>query len=75
MIMETVIFYKEKEGGILAVFPYMNHTIGLATCYSHDGQHSTTAFEYCNALRKASKSEYASLKAELEEIGYKLRVI
>jgi len=77
MEITTVIFYKEDDGSILAVFPYEHKRIHEVECYSFIGQHSSAGTEYCNKLKKATKKEYASLKTELESkpYNYKLNVI
>lgn len=76
-IVTTVIFYKEEmPDNVLAVFPYKyDRGINQVACYSSIGQHSSTSFGYCNELKKATRKQYADLKAELERIGYNLKVI
>ncbi|MFA5048972.1 MAG: hypothetical protein WC516_08165 [Patescibacteria group bacterium] len=74
-----VIFRKEgkkDDVNILAVFPeqpgtYDSYTCG---CYSHVGQHSSMDTMYLYKTKPAKPSEYADLKAELESIGYNLKV-
>lgn len=72
-----VIFRKEKDGSILAVFPYLIQDFsGLyCTCYAHVGQHSAMMWNYLQNTAPASPQEYSDLFAELESIGYNLRVI
>lgn len=72
-----VLFRKEKEGTILAVFPYDISTLeGSITCYAHLGQHSSMTWDYLRSTKPVKdKREYADLYAELKSIGYDLRVI
>jgi hypothetical protein len=42
--------------------------------YMHVGQHSEATIEFCVSCRLATPDEYADLKAELESIGYDLKV-
>jgi len=78
-LMECVLFLKEEDGTILAVMPYTygntSRDQDTITCYDHAGQHSVCTYEYAKSLPKASKSEYADLKNELEWSGYNLRVL
>ena len=78
-LMECVLFLKEDDGTILAVMPYTygntSRDQDTITCYDHAGQHSVCTYEYAKSLPKASKSEYADLKNELEWSGYNLRVL
>jgi hypothetical protein len=73
-----VVFRKwsEKEGGeILALFPADQEGHYLIGSYQHTGQHGSANYFGCiQATRKATPEEYAPLKAELEQIGYKLKV-
>ena len=84
-IMETaetvVIFRKEKsgefKGDIFALFPYEAYDFDkkLCNCYQHVGQHSGANYNHCIATSTlASPEEYADLKAELESIGYNLKI-
>lgn len=73
-----VVFRKwpKKEGGdILALFPTMEEKEYHVLSYEHIGQHGSANFNLCIQNTKAAKpEEYADLKAELEQIGYKLKV-
>jgi len=69
-----VVFLKEEDGDILAVFPeVLNDFSGNITCYAHVGQHSGASVEYCKTLQPAE--DYEDLKEELESIGYDLEVL
>ena len=67
-----VIFRVEKDGTILAVFPYESHKDGyLVQCYTHIGQHCECVYHYLMYDTKpATPEQYVELKAELEGLGY-----
>lgn len=74
-----VIFRIEKDGGIVAVFPYVlwnryEHTIA---CYTHYGQHGACTWIWARYdTSPASPDEYKDLLNELYRIGYTdLRVL
>ena len=73
----SVIFRVEKDGTILAVFPYNSYRKGYSvTYYSHVGHHGEAMHEYLIGCTKpATPEQYAELKAELEGLGYNLKVI
>jgi hypothetical protein len=64
-------------GGVTAVFmcePYSLDGLQMS-CYAHVGQHGACTWQWVRErTRAATPDEYAALKAELESIGYKLRV-
>lgn len=65
-----VIFRKESDGSILAVFPtepesYYGYNM---TCYAHVGQHGSCSLEYYHETKPAAPDEYAPLLAELRGI-------
>ena len=70
--MTKVCFRVEKDGGILAVFPYMKtRQAGVYVCYSHVGQHGHAAWEYVRySTRPAYSCEYMELLRELKRVGY-----
>ena len=73
-----VVFRKWNDGGeILALFPYdIQQYVGECGSYAHYGQHSSATYRHCiDCSKPAKESEYIDLKAELERIGYKLKVI
>jgi hypothetical protein len=78
--MATLVrFYKDKAE-VFAVFPQLFHNKRLYStkrrvCYSHIGQHSVCNDEYLKECKKAKEPEYQALKKELEEVGYKLKII
>lgn len=66
---------KIEENGVFAFFPEeVDHDYFL-TCYSHIGQHSACHPDYAKECKEATKDQYQDLKAELESIGYKLKVL
>ena len=72
-----VIFRREKDKSILAVFPYeISDTKGNCTCYAHIGQHSGLNWLYMRDTKPVKdKKEYTDLFRELTSIGYNLNVI
>ena len=68
--------YPERGGETVAVFPALAGDSSLRTClfYTHFGQHGTITTDYHLFTFPARPEEYASLKAELESIGYDLRI-
>ena len=73
-----MIFRKEKNGDILAVFPYepYNDIHNVVGCYAHLGQHGGCHFDYVLKETKPAKpEEYAALYKELESLGYNIKVV
>ena len=71
----TRVVFKIEDGSTLAVFPEELATLaGDIMVYQHIGQHGAACPNYCATLPDATPSEYATLKAELERIGYTLAV-
>ena len=72
-----VIFRREADGQILAVFPYLiGDNKGNVTVYSHVGQHHSADYNYClNNCKPTKVNQYSDLFEELESIGYNLQVI
>lgn len=75
---DFVIFRKFRRGGdIIAYFPEIQATMSKAECmsYMHIGQHGAASYDCIHTLTKpATPKEYADLKKELEDIGYKLEI-
>ena len=68
------IFRRWPDGKILALFP-MDDENGYCSSYMHVGQHSEADYWMCvSATKPATPAEYADLKAELESIGYNVKV-
>jgi hypothetical protein len=70
------VIFKISHGEVLAVFPTVVGTSSPYTCscYAHVGQHSSCDAHAAASLRAAKPAEYAALKRELEQIGYKLEI-
>lgn len=79
-ITTPVMFRVDKAGGfkgqVTAMFPYeieLNYNVGA---YVHVGQHHNVDYDtVIQQTRPATPEEYKDLKAELESIGYILKVI
>lgn len=72
-----VIFRKHRDSGdMIAFFPAIAADVNgmYMSCYAHVGQHSSSCMGYFRECVPATPEEYASLKAELESIGYDLKV-
>jgi hypothetical protein len=72
-----VVFRKYSDGEIIALFPEIPADYHGALCdsYMHVGQHgSASCSDVSQNTKLASPAEYASLKRELEGIGYNLSV-
>lgn len=72
---DKVIFRKFPEGDIIAYFPEIPSDGAGKFCqsYQHIGQHGG-ASPSLSITKAASPAEYASLKAELESLGYVLEI-
>ncbi len=72
-----VIFRKEKDGQILAVFPHEVDNSHFVMCYAHLGQHSSCDYDYClTRTTPAIAEEFEDLKNELTlSVGYNLNII
>ena len=73
----TVIFRKFRQGDIIALFPMINadDKPGHFLSYQHTGQHGAASAALLQAYTiPAHDQEYRELKAELENIGYKLDI-
>ena len=71
-----VIFRKFKEGDIIALFPDTTSESYTTLSYMHVGQHCDVPYnQTIKETKLATESEYQSLKGELEDIGYNLKVV
>jgi hypothetical protein len=75
--MIDVMFRKEKDGEIIAIFPHtLENTKGDVLGYSRNGQHTQVDYQYVLASTTPIKEgEEEELKEELTSIGYELTVI
>ena len=72
---DVVVFRTYKDGDVIALFPGITEGIGYCLSYMHIGQHSAASYGMVlQETRLATEEEYASLKQELEGIGYNLKV-
>ena len=72
-----IIFRKFKEGDVIALFPTEPATLDPNECtsYQHIGQHGAADVRgMIQATRPALPAEFVPLLAELESIGYDLKV-
>jgi len=79
--MNTKVIFRKwpKSHDVIAVFPELPGDCNpYRTClsYEHLGQHGAITLDFGNGkwTKPASPAEYADLKAELESIGYTLRI-
>ncbi len=73
-----VQFRKFKDGQVIAIFPELEGSSIDYSClsYMHVGQHdSCDPIGLKDTTKPASEAEYANLKRELEDNGYRLRVV
>ena len=80
-ILETDITFrvdtcKDFKGTVFALFPHECSHRYFVTCYQHVGQHSSADYKASiNSSKPATPKEYADLKAELESVGYNIKVV
>lgn len=81
---ETVVIFRKwrgRNGTVFALFPEMPGTADPYTCgsYEHVGQHSSADPQHCIAksypIDAMSWVARNALRMELEDIGYKLRIV
>lgn len=67
----------EFKGDVTAVFPTMPYDIQgtMMECYAHVGQHGGCSWAWYHTTRPAKPDAYKPLLTELEQTGYKLRVV
>ena len=68
--MTNVVFRRENNGEILAVFGEIADNNYNLVCYAHIGQHAACSLEYYRNTKPASAGEYQNLLNELKYIGY-----
>lgn len=77
-ITEVVFRKWPSSQSIIALFPYEFEDQYELNCssYEHHGQHGGADYSGCiSRTAPASPAEYADLKAELESLGYNLKII
>jgi len=80
---DVVIFrkWRNKPGTVLALFPRIaagETRFGTQLCqsYEHVGQHGGAIYDHViHMTRPATPAEYADLKEELEQRGYRLKIM
>lgn len=74
---QPVLFRRHRDGGVIALFPYLPaECLSPAAClsYMRPGRFGAADPAIVADTRPARPHEYATLKAELERIGYRLAV-
>jgi hypothetical protein len=76
MNADAIIFRRGAGGNTFALFPCLKATPdGHWVSFQHVGRHAAANYTLCVAhSRPAKPEEYAELKAELEGLGYVLKV-
>lgn len=72
-----VIFRRFKDGDVIALFPTLpgtNDWPNDCQSYQHIGQHGAASVFLTLETKPATQSEYAELAAELNRIGYAIRI-
>lgn len=74
---KTVVVFRFWLNDVIALFPYeIADFCGNCLSYMTTGQHSAANYEaILRESRPATPTEYASLEAELTQIGYQLQVV
>jgi len=75
---ETLVVFRvwRDTGELIALFPAMKEPGYLCGSYMRVGQHGAADYEGVVAQsRPAREEEYEDLHAELEDLGYRLRVL
>jgi hypothetical protein len=72
-----VTFRKFKDGQVIALLPHeVSDYDGNITSYMHIGQHSSATYNHVVSMTKlATPRDYADLLAEMESLGYNIKVI
>jgi hypothetical protein len=75
--MKTKCIFKMMGGQVIALFPELagdNNPYKTCQSYCHLGQHGAASVEL-SSLKAATTYQYASLKVELEQLGYDLWIV
>ena len=75
--MKTKVIFKYWKSGVIALFPELagdNNPYRTCESYQHLGQHGAASVDL-SSLKAATPYQYASLKVELEQIGYDLLIV
>ena len=75
--MKTKVIFKLMGGQVVALFPELagdNNPYRTCLSYQTIGQHGAASTEL-SSLKAATPYQYASLKVELEQLGYDLLIV
>lgn len=75
---ETITIFRayKDSGDVIALFPEHDEGLGRVSSYMRIGQHGAADYAHVIAItRPASEAEYEDLAAELESLGYRLRIL
>jgi hypothetical protein len=75
--MKTKVVFKIMGGVVIALFPELaGDNNPYKTCLSYEtiGQHGAASTSL-SSLKAATSLQYASLKVELEQLGYDLEIV
>lgn len=77
--MKTKVIFKKITGGqVIALFPELagnNNPYKTCLSYVRIGQHGAAHIEWASQMKPATPMQYASLKVELEQLGYDLQIV
>jgi len=75
---ETIVIFRvlNEDESVIALFPEQYQPGGMVGSYQKIGQHGAADYQWVVATsRPALDYEYEDLAAELEEVGYRLRIL
>lgn len=75
---ETIVVFRtwKDTGDVIALFPGLQEPGHTVSSYMHVGQHGSADYEHVIAAsRPATEQEYEDLAAELEDLGYRLKIV
>lgn len=73
--LTAVIFRKDRDGIVFAIFPELEETGRTVTTYDHVGGHSSGPYgPLIDTTRPARPEEYEELRRELESAPYNYRL-
>jgi hypothetical protein len=73
---ETLVVFRMWGGTVIALFPEQHEPGGLVGSYCRVGQHGAATYAgIIKESRPATEYEYEDLYAELEDLGYRLKVL
>ena len=75
---ETIVVFRtwKDTGDVIALFPGIPEPGDMVSSYMHVGQHGAADYEHViAATRPSTEQEYEDLAAELEDLGYRLKIV